>query len=119
MEIADAKEHPGTSGSEHHSCLTSHINQHPQAPESFGGTKKVISPCVVDSHDISENTEELYAESSGEWPAFWLSEVSLLPRLFAEHRGQEGNEALKRKVGSRDRVWGSKEGRALKTSKFY
>lgn len=72
METADAKEHPGTSGSEHHSCLTSHINQHPQAPESFGGTKKVISPCVVDSHDTSENTEELYAESSGEWPAFWL-----------------------------------------------
>lgn len=115
METADAKEHPGTSSSEHHSCLTSRIHQHAQAPESFGGTKKVTSPCVADSHDNTENTEGLRAESCGEWPASWL-------RFHCCHGSLQSTEAkgaMKLYRERWDRVWGTKEGGTLKTSKYY
>ena len=35
---------------------------HPRAPESFGGNKKVIHQCLVDSHDASMKQEELHAK---------------------------------------------------------
>lgn len=65
------KGYTGAFGSEHLSCLASHINQHPRAPEYPGGSKKVIYQCVVDSHDASmKHRRGVMPRNAGKWLAF-------------------------------------------------
>ena len=80
---------------EHYSCLTSHRNQHPQAPESFW--EQVIYQGIVDSQDTSvQHRRGSKPRKSGKWLLSCLCLVTITTVLYDTRMPKGGMTAQPR-----------------------